>query len=57
MSIASDRIGFSLSLSIINSGYYNTRHTFMFKGAVRRYCLLWEAVQARMISQPVKSLK
>ena len=27
------------------------------KGAVRRYCLHREAVQARMISQPVKSLK
>ena len=27
-----------------------------FKGAVRRYCLQREAVQASMISQPVKSL-
>ena len=28
-----------------------------FKGAVHRYCLHREAVQAWMISQPVKSLK
>ena len=28
----------------------------LIKGAVHRYCLQCEAVQARMISQPVKSL-
>ena len=31
--------------------------TIVLKGAVHLYCLQWEAVQARMILQPVKSLK
>ena len=33
-----------------------TKEIVLFKGEVRRYCLQREAVQARVISQPVKSL-
>ena len=31
-------------------------NTSNYNGAVRRYCLWWEAMQSHMISQPVKSL-
>ena len=35
---------------------YSILHAVSVKGAVRRYCLQREAVQAHMISQPVKLL-